>query len=306
MAIVAASFSWQEYQSVIASSNSTNAFDTAVHKTLEKNVVTLQAQVQTLQQNVSQLMQPSAGNSQQEALGQIAYLLNLANLQLIVSHDDQAALTLLMQAQTKVDALDDSRFFELNKLLLSNIDTVKKDAGFNLTKLISTIDLLGDGIINSSLIPNKKDLNKSERKAEDVIAMKDAGVNTWYQRTWYHMSGLKDLIIIRHNNPKLIPLLDSEQQVLVKALLQNKLLLVEYAAIQHNNDLYQSQLKIVGQWITTYYFNSIDRQNLLTQVEALRAINVAPSIVNINDSITLLNTVINAATQPKAPAVKNG
>ena len=120
------------------------------------------------------------------------------------------------------------------------------------------------------------------------------------------MSGLKDLIIIRHNNPKLIPLLDSEQQVLVKALLQNKLLLVEYAAIQHNNDLYQSQLKIVGQWITTYYFNSIDRQNLLTQVEALRAINVAPSIVNINDSITLLNTVINAATQPKAPAVKNG
>ena len=88
----------------------------------------------------------------------------------------------------------------------------------------------------------------------------------------------------------------------MKALLQNKLLLTEYAAVQHNNDLYQSQLKIVGQWITTYYFNSIDRQNLLTQVDALRAINVAPHITNINDSITLLNTLMNA-NQPAAQTV---
>lgn len=292
-AIVAASFSWEAYQSVTEKSTSTEATNSNIHETLRNDIRLLQTQLQATQQNVSQLMHATTGNTQQQTLGQIAYLLNLVNLQLIVNHDDQAAQALLTQAQIKVDALDDPRFFELNKSLLNNLQTLKTDASFNLTKLISDIDLLSNGIMNSSLIPNKKDLNKTERKAEEAVAMTDAGVHTWYERIWYHLSGLKDLIIIRHNNPKLIPLLDTEQQVLVKSLLQNKLLLVEYAAIAHNNDLYQSQLKIVGQWITTYYFNSIDRQNLLTQIAALRSVNVAPHISNINDSINLLNALMN-------------
>lgn len=306
LAIIAASFSWEEYQSVTTKDTSNQASDTAIHVTLKNKIQQLEAQLNVTQQNVLQLMHSRAGNNQQQTLSQIAYLLNLANLQLIISHDDQAAEALLKQAQSKVDALNDSRFFELNKALLANLQTLKTDGAFNLTALITNIDLLSNGIMNSSLIPNKKDLNKSERKSEEVIAMKDADVHTWYERLWYHLSTLKDLIIIRHNDPKLIPLLDSEQQVLVKSLLQNKLLLVEYAAIRHNNNLYQNQLKMVGQWITTYYFNSIDRQNLLTQVDTLRSINVAPHISNLNDSITLLNTLMNTnqpALQTAAPTL---
>jgi uncharacterized protein HemX len=146
-------------------------------------------------------------------------------------------------------------------------------------------------------MPSQKDLTKAEKKSEKDVAKTDTSkTDKWYNRAWHHLSGIKDLIIIRKNDPDIKPLLDTEQQVLIKSTIQSKLLLAEYAAIEHNNTLYQKHLATVEKWIKKYFFDSVDRESLLAQLKILQGTNISPKIPDINDTITVLNQTLSALT----------
>lgn len=283
LAIIAASFSWEAYQAVAIKNKAQDASDNSIHAAIENNIKALSAQLAITQQNVAQLMQNNA-SPQQQSINQIAALLNLANLQLIVTHDANAALQLLEQAQEKIAVLDDSRFFNLNKSILNSIQLIKTDASIDITTVLSALDTLSTAVSASNLMPTTQKLAQPEKQHPA-----DA--------TWY-----KSLIVVRHtdSSSSIAALLSVNEQALIKSLIQNKLMLAEYAAIHHNNAQYQEHLKMITQWIETYYINTSDKQKLIAQVQALQATDVSNHLLNINASITLLNQIIASNQPPQA------
>ena len=295
IAILVAGFAYEQLETAnknnAAQALSSNSQQQAVQGSLQQ----LQTNLSATQQNVSQLMRRFGSSQQQTTLSQVAYLINLANLQLSVSHNAQASLHMLSLAQQKVQNLNDPRLFALNKVLLKDIAELKAVPKFNMTQVISEIDALNDAIAAANVVPNQKDLNRAEKKSAKAVAQTDTNnKDKWYDRAWHHLSGIKDLIIIRKTDPDVRPLLDSEQQVLIKSTMQSKLLLAEYAAIQHHNKLFQQHLTTVKKWIKKYFFDSVNREQLLAQLETIQNTNVSPKIPDIGDTITVLNQTLSA------------
>ena len=302
-ALALAALLWKNYEQLTLITNNANLSHTQKSDNLQNNINQLQSDFSSTQNKISHLMQSVGNTEQQNTLSQIAYLLNLADLQLSVGHDASASLHLLSTAQEKVESLNDPRLFALNKTLVADIDALKNTPKFNITTIISQIETLNHNIELFSLTPNKDDLKKSLQSAEKVTA--DTSSNQkepWYKRFFHHLSGLKNLVIIRRTNANIMPLLSAEQQSILKATLQGKLLLIEYAAIKHNNTLYQQLLSTAQAWVSTYYFNSDNRNILQTQLSALQKINVEPKVPDISDSLTILNQTLANMIQINAPS----
>lgn len=317
VAITFSAFSWNQLNAAKAlndqNTNSALTANQALQSNIQQtqtNMQQLQASLTETQNHVAQMMRNNG--QQQDTLSQIAYLINLADLQINVSQNSQSALRLITLAQQKVQALDDPRLFDLNHTLTKDKDILANVPKVNITRIITNIDTLNDAIANSALTPSQKDIKKADQKTADKVTQTDNNKkDKWYNRLWHHMSGIKNLVIIRRYNPNLKPLLNADQEILIKTSLQSKLLLAEYAAVQHNNELYQAHLNIVKKWISTYYFDSIDRRKLLLLINKLQAENVSPPVPNINATVTVLNQTLlnmkstetsNSALQESAPA----
>lgn len=301
VAILVAGFAYEQLETA----NQKNALmaqsSSGQQQTLQNSVQQLQSDLATTQQNVTQLMNRIGDSQQQTTLSQVAYLINLANLQLSMSHNTHTSLHMLMMAQQKVENLNDPRLFALNKVLMKDITELKSVPKFNLTQVVSNIDTLNDAIAIANVVPNQQDLNKAEQKSAKDMSQADTNKDDkWYNRAWHHMSGIKDLIIIRKTDPDLRPLLDTQQQILVKSTMQSKLLLAEYAAIQHNDKLFQQHLATVKKWIKKYFFDSVTREQLLSQLAAIQQTNVSPKIPDIGDTITVLNQTLRAVADSES------
>lgn len=298
IALITASFSWTEYKQDKASTSASSLSSNIEQQTIKTSLQQLDTKLDNTQQNVARLMASVNNNQQQSTLSQISYLINLANLQLNINHNIQSALHLLNLAQTKVDALDDPRLFALNKSLLSNIQTLKSAPTFSIAKLVADIDALSDKLKISKLMPDQDDLKKAQQQAtQKAQAVNEQPDGKWYHRLWHHVSGVKNLVIIRHNQGTIKPLLGPEQQSLLKSMMQSKLTLAEFAAIMHNNTVFQKELSILKKWINTYYQESINRAELLEDLNTIMQTNVDPKIPDINDTIAVLNQSINMAQE---------
>lgn len=295
VAIVVAGFAYEQLETAQKQLTSQHTAMNAQQQTLMDNVSQLQSNLQLTQQNVTTLMQKLGDSRDQSTLSQVAYLINLANLQLSVSHNAKTSLQMLMMAQQKVENLNDPRLYALNKVLLKDIDELKAVPKFNITHVISQIDALSDSITTANIIPNQQDLLQAQQKSGEAVSQADNQKDDkWYQRAWHHISGIKGLIIIRKTDPDMRPLMDVQQQALMKSTIQSKLMLAEYAAISHNNKLYHQHLDMVEKWIKTYFFDSITRKNLLAQCTQLQSIDVSPKVPDIGDTITVLNQTLRA------------
>lgn len=308
IALITAGFSWTQYKQDKASASATALSSNIEQQTLKTTIQQLDSKLSATQQNVVHLMASINNNQQQSALSQIAYLINLANLQLNINHNVTSALHLIKLAQSKVDALDDSRLFALNKSLLSNIDTLKSIPTFNMAKIISKIDSLSDAIKQSDLMPGPKDLKKAQKdSAEKEKALDKQSNGIWYHRLWHHVSSVKNLVIIRRSDGAIKPLLSIEQQSLLKSIMQGKLLIAKIAVMQRNNSVFQQELNTLKKWINSYYFESTDRSELLSALETLTKTNINPKVPDISDTIAVLNqslNIVNSSQTTPAPKIK--
>ncbi len=293
-ALVLIALMWQESNSL----RDSLAISKNANETLQTSIQDLKSNLNDTQQNVTQLMRSAGNEQQQNMLSQIAYLINLANLQLTISHDSTSALSTLSLAQEKLEAMNDPRLFALTKTLAQDLLILKATPTVNLTELITDIDLLNTAIANSSFTPNEKDLKIALEKQSTMAATlsSDTVKQKWYQRLWCYLSRFKELVIISHRTTNLNPILDATQKSLIKSALQAKLLLAEYAVIQHDNAAYQHNLTVVQKSIETYYANSMNRADLLSKLNTLQKKNIGEKIPTINDSISVLNETLNKSS----------
>jgi uroporphyrin-3 C-methyltransferase len=241
-----------------------------------------QAQLNQLNTQVTQLAQREPGDEKAWKISEIVYLVRLANLQLTVQHSLPTALELLKQADTLLAALDDAALDDFHQAVSKNISALQAIPPVDNINISAQLSALRDQVPNLSILvapkPNTSVLQLSQHQQQ----------KKWWQRAWDNIkASMQQLVVVRHQQ-ELPALMSPDQQIYLQENLQLQLMQAQWALMNQKPDLYMSSLKQANAWINKYYVqNSATTQDFLKQLQSLQAINIAPSLPDLSQTLAL-------------------
>lgn len=248
-----------------------------------------QKHIEMIQNNLNQVLDLSKNQNRQLALSEATYLINLANIHLNVGHDIASAEKLLQLAYDHLDQIDDPSFFNLKAALNKDIAKLKSMSKTDVSALILKIESLNTQIQQLSILPEKFHTDPNT-----LMPKPSTNVDSlpWYKKFLHDLSGLKQLVIIRHENAPISPLLSAQQQLFLKENIQFKLLQTEWAIINQQQELYNDNLHQVKSWLTEYFHDNKKIPQITAQIDTLLSINIKPELPSIADTLKTLHETL--------------
>ncbi len=267
------------------------------------------------QQQISQLQnfieQKFSSNDNAILLANVNQLIQLAQYNLVYFYDAGNALSALTLADQQLSAIvsPDIRLENLHQLLTQYLINLKAFPHIDLTTILAQLQSLKLQITQLPLLPN----SNSSKPPTPEAATNNLQENKWARALKNSLESFRQLIIIRHLNKPIEPLLpEIEQQYL-----QHNLLLLlqqaQWALIHHEPAIYQSSLQEIQENIKGHFAtNSLDTQTILQSINQLKQVNLqipsldlnplleAISIMKKTPSTTNATSVI--STSPKGPS----
>ena len=265
------------------------------------NLQNQQQRLDTTNDNVVRLMKSIGNPERPQALSQISYLINIASLQLSLNKDTKAAIHYLTIAKQRANNMADPGLTELKRSLDNDLNKLRATPQFDKTTIIIQLDNINSDIEKLSIIP--------DLKQQVTIHNPDIDNNKnqkWYNRFWYSIKSLKELVIIRHSDINMKPLLTKDQEQLLKERIASKINQTEWAVLNHDNNLYQHNITEINTWLSQYFHDANNIDAIKSALDDLTKINVAPITPNINDSLSAIGDALeNTADFPPVKKQKN-
>ncbi|WP_299730712.1 uroporphyrinogen-III C-methyltransferase [uncultured Endozoicomonas sp.] len=285
---------------------------------LEEREERLLSRVDSLSGKVTNL---EGSTRNQWHIGEVEFLLRLANQRLLTTNDTASALSLMESADQILDQMNEFSVFQLREALAEDIAVLKSVDVLDqenvwlrihaLTDLIPQLITLDDNQLTESATAPLAESNSAETTDEST---------TWQQTiqviladTWQRFTSL-----FRVNTDRAKPievLLDAEQDLLIR---QKLILLIEQsklALMTGQSVIYQNSLQQTIDWINQYFtLGGETTRRLLTELEALKAQPVTPETPEIYRSLEALKDYQNTELEndlepetesPKPPAVQD-
>lgn len=277
---------------------------------LQQQVLQQQQQLNNLQQELQQLHQSPKLLQQKHQLQTAQYLVEQAQLSLNFARDSEGALLLLQTADARIRQLNDLHYLNLRQQLaqvivnLQAIPTVDV-AGVlaQLQALIRQTDTLP--LLAANPLPEAKAIAAAENSTK---------FSHWrhiWQATWQQ---LQQVIIIRHHNNSIVPLLEPQQEAYLRHNLQLLLQQAQWAVLHSDVKLYQTSLSELQDALQQHFSNnSGGAKGISTVIEQLQQVSLKPRLPDlaplaaaINETLLNLNNKIMAhsisdANTAKAP-----
>ncbi len=250
--------------------------------TTQKNLENQTNQVQT---QVSTLISRLSNNQRNFTTAEITYLVKMANLRLTSQHDLTSALILLKQANQEVNALNAPEMENFREALVKNISDLQAFTPIDLQSLSTQLTQLQNDVPGLSILvapkPNTSILENTPHQAQ----------KKWWDRAWDNIrASLKQLVVITHQSEDIPAMMTPDQQIYLQENLQLLIMQAQWAAFNHNNEVYQSSLTQAKSWVNKYYVqNSANTQAFIKSLDALLAVNLSPNYPDVLQSLTLLN-----------------
>lgn len=247
------------------------------------------ARLQSYTHRVQALYQDSAMLNEGWRLGETAYLLRLANLNLQWLGDTTAAITLLEIADNTITALDDPTLSSLRATIAQDIAALRAIPALDLIGIVSQLSALSKQIPQLPLIAAQM-LVAETPSAESV---QEENEESWRHILVKNLQTLQKLVVIRYHEQPIKPLLSPEQR---EDLMQNLSLLLQqarWAAVQRQQSLYQLNIEQAISWVEDYF--DADRavtKSVLDSLMQLNRIDVNPQLPSLNQSIQQLESII--------------
>lgn len=223
-------------------------------------------------------------------LGEIAYTLQIAQIELSVKHNIPSALVLLKQVEAQTDKLSSSSSAIAGKLgnfqetLLKDIGILQSVSIVDRENLSDRLDHLKDSVPDLSILvspkPNTSLVESTPRQEH----------KHWYQRAWDNMkASFNALIIIRHQEDKIPPLLSPEEKIFLQENLQLLLMRAQWSLMNHEPSLYEKNLKQAKSWVEKYYVqNSLLTLSFLKEIDFLSHQNISPTVPDLSPLLAAL------------------
>lgn len=245
----------------------------------------IENQTTQLQDQVSNLANKLSTNQRTFTAAEITYLVKMANLRLNTQNDLTSALILLKQANQEVNALNDPDMENFREALVKNISELQTLTPVDIQSLAEQLTQLQSDVPKLSILvapkPNTSILENTPHQAQ----------KKWWDRAWDNIrASLKQLVVVTHQTEDIPAMMTPDQQIYLQENLQLLIMQAHWAALNRNNELYQSSLTQAQDWVNKYYVqNSANTQAFLKSLNTLLAIDLSPKYPDIVVSLTLLN-----------------
>ncbi|HEY2566491.1 MAG TPA: uroporphyrinogen-III C-methyltransferase [Candidatus Aquirickettsiella sp.] len=272
---------------------------------LQNQIAQSQADDKSHQQQISQLQnfieQKFSANDNVILLANVNQLIQLAQYNLIYFHDTDNALSALMLADKQLGTIisPDIRLENLHQLLTQYLTSLKALPHIELTTSLAQIQALKMQITQLPLLAT----SNSTTPNPDVSVSNLSG-NKWMRMLQNSLDSFRQLIIIRHLNKPIEPLLpETEQQYL-----QHNLLLLlqqtQWALIHHEPTIYQSSLQEIQENIKNHFASSSSNtQAVLQSINQLKQIDLQNPTLDLNPLLEAISVMKKTPSYPNVTPV---
>jgi len=233
------------------------------------------------------------------------YLLRLANHRLQLEGDITGAKTLLASADERLQKADNPALFAVREAIANELAALNSVNVLDQSGLYFKLSAL-EGQINQLPLP----LEPENRSAfQQTAAEKDAQQSVW-QTLW---SEAKTLVVVRHQDEKITPLLPPQESLYLRHNLRLTLQQAQIALLKEEQQLFLTLVKQASSWVKTHFDQTHARtQSMLATLDLLAQQNIHQQRPNISGSLTLLRdlqkqrfssaTPVNTAVKPETTA----
>jgi uroporphyrin-3 C-methyltransferase len=256
--------------------------------------ITLLDRLNQQAQQFAKQQQLQAGNKNIWILSEVNYLARLANYNLNYTRDIPAAIALLQTADQRVAQLNDPNLNQVRQQLANNITALQAAGKLDTVGILAKLSALQAQIKQLPLIsPPKFNVQPKTNNASTA-----ADLSTWRKVLADSMATLKALVIIRHHQQPIEPLLGSEQYMYLQQNLQLQLQQAQWAVLHAQKTIYQNSLQQAINWVQNYYASASPQTTAFIQnIQQLQKIDIQPALP---DMTALLNLLSRAIDQPAA------
>lgn len=195
--------------------------------------------------------------------------LNIASQQLLLSKNVPVAVNVLESIEQRLSRFEQPELLPIKQAISQDLATLKNRPYLNVTETTLRIDRLQGGIAG---LPLLVDNTLQEKNQPEPISQ----VGSFWQRTWANtVSMVKNMVEVRHLDSNDQMLLAPEQIYFVRENLRLRLLDARLALLQHNSDVYQSDINAVEATIKQYFdVHAPNTQAWLKELSELKALDV--------------------------------
>jgi uroporphyrin-III C-methyltransferase len=265
------------------------------YQELEKNTIQIRTLIQNklpLDTNLSQLIEAKQ-------------LIQLANYNLIYLHDPSNALSALTLADKQLVSLSNNTPISLNEirnLLAQNITNLNTLPPLDLNYILIQLHALQRQVkqlplLSSSLANSKEEI---DRKPQVPFTSE----KNWLDMLKASAHSFQELIVIRHLDKPVKPLLPELQQQYLQYNLQLLLQQTQWALLHHQQAVYHTSLQQAKKAIQQYFSeNAPITQAMIQNLNELEKINLQPTLPDLTPTLKAMQGLIQAISN-RTPATQ--
>ncbi len=255
------------------------------HSEVEQRIATLEHSLPQLNQ---QLNRQLTIQQQQWTLAEVDYLLRTAENRLQLNRDIPTAISALIQAGEQLKHYTNGDFSGVIAAIEQQITSLEQLEQDGPGHIINQLGGLIGAVESLPVVQAERGealaATPPERPVQDAELAEKA--KYWGRMIWHD---IKSLVTIRHSDDTSVPMLNTQQQLLLQSELRIKLETARQAALNHNQSLYVVTLAEAGELIGRY-FDSSDNgvsgaQATLEQLSALQVDTPLPSLLELRQQL---------------------
>lgn len=265
-----------------------------------------QEKIALLEKHIQTALQQQSYQGNDWALLKARYYLELAQINAYWSDDPETTSAMLIQADALLLNTHDQRVFDVRRAISeenAQLQLIKKiDETGIITQLESAQASAEQLIVNAVRVP----------KAENAALTEDNTPESkipeaWRQRLKNSLNLLKTLVVIRHTDEDIQPLVTPAYASMLRESVKLTLQEAQLAVLQHNQALYQLTLRQAVNKITqSFDVHDSNAEALLKNLNELQKIDLSLKKPETGQSLLLLNQVINGKQSPSSAEVQPG
>ncbi len=271
---------------------STGFFSGLLNSAPADQIKLLQQQVDSNQNAIAELTQSQNKPQVGGTLIAASNLISFANFSLAVEHNIPATIQLLEQAKSYLDQIDNGMVSVLKTSVSNNILQLQALPKIKTNEIYAKLQNLSQQTSQLTLI-------NEGSKILTTVSQKPVESGSFWHRGWHAtLEQLKSLVIIRHRDSLIEPLLSNKQQQLLVLNLQLLFSQAQTALLNHHQQIFVSSLQKIQSTVKEYFLQTnAATATFLKELDQISKTNITPALPDLSKSLVIAQ----ALTQPANP-----
>ena len=248
----------------------------------QQQKIEFQNKFQHLEDSLDALASRIGNTTSTWMLAEAEYLLSIANNRILMERDITTGIAALNSADQVLKQVGDPALLGIREQIANEINELKSVNLPDVTGLFLDVASLSNSVQQLPIMVAQQKI-----KTEPTLSVSHkTDWSDFIQTLW---ADVKGLMVIRHNEKPITPLLPPDQRIFLYQNLRLKLEMAQLAMLRRDTVAMKSSLSDVQNWLDTYFEkDSPAVQNLLSKISALEDIDLKPVLPDISGSLRAL------------------